>query len=375
MSRNKKVIIVLVLLISLMMTKVGHARNLAFENYKQAVMAFESQDWSQAKQHLDQVILNDLAYSDYMAKSVYLKSLLLAAEIERDIKLKEAFIAGEEKLDFAQEDLREKFKMQADNYQLQAKRKVDTLLGLANYLAINLPPVEIDIDLPHNRRGYDQQVLEEIESGEEVAEDNLKELEERILMQGVYDYLNLTVGTKTDIFDNNFVIRAEEGDSLFSLAREHNIPLQLLVEVNNHLQNPNRIYPEQKIYIPQVENYYINYPAYFYYLSYVSYQANQRRKEEISELVEKAYQLTAKDDGPSLGEESKGLVALMRLDEYEQRITEKTKTIEELESNYQFLLQEVEELTLNLNEEELEDEKEEKEEESDFDPTQEPLDY
>nr|WP_282580179.1 LysM peptidoglycan-binding domain-containing protein [Natroniella sulfidigena] len=194
-------------------------------------------------------------------------------------------------------------------------------------------------------------------------------------MQGVYDYLNLTVGTKTDIFDNNFVIRAEEGDSLFSLAREHNIPLQLLVEVNNHLQNPNRIYPEQKIYIPQVENYYINYPAYFYYLSYVSYQANQRRKEEISELVEKAYQLTAKDDGPSLGEESKGLVALMRLDEYEQRITEKTKTIEELESNYQFLLQEVEELTLNLNEEELEDEKEEKEEESDFDPTQEPLDY
>lgn len=358
-----------------MMTKVGFARSLAFENYKQAVMAFESQDWPQAKQHLDQVILNDLSYSDYLAKSIYLKSLLLAAEIERDIKLKEAFKAGEEELDFAQEELREEFKVQADNYQLQAKRRVDTLLGLANYLAANLPPVEIDIDLPHNRRSYDQQTLERIKSGEVVAEESLKELEERVLAQGVYDYLNLTVGTKTDIFDNKFVIRAEEGDSLFSLARKYDIPLQLLVGVNNQLQNPNRIYPGQRIYIPQVENYYINYPAYFYYLSHVSYQANQRRREEISELVEKAYQLTSKDDEPRLDEESKGLAALMRLDEYEARIVEKRKTIEELEGNYQFLLHEVEELRANLNEDETEDKQEKNQRENDFDPTQGSLDY
>ncbi|WP_408955901.1 LysM peptidoglycan-binding domain-containing protein [Natroniella sp. ANB-PHB2] len=375
MKRNKKTISILLLIFILMMTKVGFTRDLAFENYKQAVMAFESQDWPQAKKHLDQVILNDLSYSDYLAKSIYLKSLLLAAEIERDIKLKNAFKAGEKELGFAQKELREEFNGQADNYQRQSKRKVDTLLGLANYLAVNLPPVEIDINLPHNRRGYDQQVLERIKSGVVVAEESLKELEERMLMQGIYDYLNLTLGTKTDIFNNNFVIRAEKGDSLFTLARKYEIPLQLLVKANNHLQNPNKIYPEQRIYIPQVENYYINYPSYFYYLSYVSYQANQKRREEISDLVEKAYQLTSKDGGPRLEEESKGLVALMRLDEYEKRIAEKRETIEEMESNYQFLLQEVEKLRVNLNQDETKDEQERGQKEYGSDPTQEPLDY
>jgi LysM repeat protein len=300
---------------------------------------------------LNQIVLNDLSYSEYLAKAIYLKSILLTSEIKSDLEIKEHILEGQKTIPLEEQDKREELKLEADSYNLAAQRKVDTLLGLANYLLSNLPPVELDMATIPNVGQPNLNVKEQLKQGDSVTEEQLNTLHRDLTLQKINQYLNLTLGVKE--FNNLFVIKAKRGDTLLDLADNYELPVSLLIEVNNHIDNPNLIYPGQKIYIPRVNSSYINYPSYFYYLSTVAYRANKERKEEINRLVVSAYQLTDNKNRHSINykEKAEELAEKMEVTEYQKRLEEQSAKIdnqndqlEEIKEKYDQLLEELSEL-------------------------------
>ncbi|GAB6098701.1 hypothetical protein JCM16358_05800 [Halanaerocella petrolearia] len=355
--KKSKIIVLSLLVISLLgFNSVVVANNLPFENYKLAVKSFEAKDWESTKHYLDKVILNDLSYSNYLAKSIYLKTILLAAEVERDLQLKKAFKAGREQVPLSQQEKREEFKNQFKDYQLKAERKVDTLVGLANYLVSNLPPLEVNLGYQYGVGSYNPAQLSEIKKGVMPQQQPLEQLEEDLLAKKINEYLKMSLKLKG--FNDISVVRADKGDNLYKLSKEYNIPFYLLLSANNHLSNPDNIYPGQKIYIPQLNNTYIDYPAYFYYLSQLSYEVNPKRREDITRLVVKAYQLTNQGN-KSIDQEARDLTNEMNVDQYNNRfkaqsklIARQNKELKELRKKYNKLLEELQRLKSNLNEDE-----------------------
>lgn len=351
-----KSVIIFILIAMIASSSIVLANNLPFEDYKLAVRALKDQDWEQAENYLDSVILGDLSYSNYLAKSIYLKTIILAAKIDKDVLLKDSFLLGSRNLDVEEEELREDFKVKINNYKLTAKRQVDTLIGLSNYLVANIPPVEVGVNNLYNTGTYDQDLITAIQSGIMVGQGELKGLEEDILARKINKYLGLTLGIRSNILEDVFVVRAEKGDNLYQTAKRYEVPVQLLIRVNSHISNPDKIYPGEKIYIPKVDNSYIDYPAYFYYISSLAYQANQERKDDIARLVAKAYQLTNNDGNVDVG--SQALLSKIEADRYKEYITqhsdeikEQTEELSELKKRYKKLLEELEKLSKEDDEE------------------------
>ncbi|WP_018247593.1 LysM peptidoglycan-binding domain-containing protein [Orenia marismortui] len=374
MKTNKSIVMSVLLVLILIINFQVLAKDLPFEIYKQGVISFENQDWSEADHYFDEIVLNDLSYSDYLAKSIYLKTILLAAEIDKNMELKNIFSIGANEIPFKEKDRREEFALKIDNYQLDAKRKVDTLIGLANYLVANLPPLEINIDIKNNNSwDYNPEWINQIKSGSLLSEAKLEILENGILAEKVKDYLQLTLEAQS--FNNLFVVKAEEGDNLYYLSKKYEVPLSLLLKLNSHIENPDMIYPNERIYMPKRNYSTINYPAYFYYTSNISYQANIKRKDDISRLVVKAYQLT---NGDMSDINYKDLISEVEIKEYRDKIKMQTeqirlqdKEIEEIKNKYNQLikeLQKVKDQTENkTNNPGVKD--------GDYDPTKDPLDY
>ncbi|GAB6136969.1 LysM peptidoglycan-binding domain-containing protein [Halanaerobaculum tunisiense] len=339
---------------------VANANRLPFENYKLAVQSFENKNLDQAKSYLDEVILKDFSSSNYLAKSIYLKSIILVSEINKDLKLNETFKQGREQIPISQEEKRQQFKMQAKDYQLQAERKVDTLIGLANYLVSNLPPLELNLDYPSQVGNYNPAKVTDIKQGTSPKQDNLEKLEEDLLSKQINRYLQLSLGLKG--FGNVSVIRANKGDNLYKLAKQYNVPFHMILSANDQLTDPDELYPGEKIYIPQVDNAYLDYPAYFYYLSQLSYQVNPSRKEDIMRLVTKAYQLTNQQNESVDKKDTKQLTNKINLEEYDRTIEEQSSLIakqqqelQELKKKYDQLLQRLKELKSEEDEENEED--------------------
>ncbi len=362
---------------------VAFSRDLAMENYRQGILAFETQDWSEARYYFDEVIMNDFQYSEYRAKSIYLKTILLAAEIDKNLELSQAFMLGEERVEFTNKELIKEFSLKKQNYQLQAEQKVDTLIGLANYLVNNLQPLNLNLEIHNINSNPNYSIVNKIKAGNQISNKDLDYLEEIIFLEKVNKYLSLTLNGES--FNNLFVVRAEEGDNLYYLAQKYNVPLQLLIDVNNHIKNPDRIYPTEKVYIPRVDAYFINYPAYFYYLAETSYRANPSRNEDISRLVFKAYQLTSANDSSvngsnytQLDEDIKNYQEKINLQAEQLKVQE--EDLEKVRNKYNQLIAELKEIK-----EVLENKKENKKENSfyDFDnsedikynPDQDSLDY
>ncbi|WP_035571290.1 LysM peptidoglycan-binding domain-containing protein [Halonatronum saccharophilum] len=371
---------ILTLVFLLGVNSVGFANDLPFENYKLGVDAFERGDWVEAERHFDRVIMRDLSHSDYLSKSIYFKTVILAAQIERDLKLEEAFIIGEGELPFDQREKREEFKNLAQNYRRDSQRKVDTLIGLNNHLLNNLPPLNIEIDNVRNRYRYDSGLISDIQNGIMVDDNGIRELEEGILAENISKYLDLTLGV--DSFDNIFLTSAREGDSLYYLAQKYEVPLRLLIDLNTHIRNPNLIYPDQKVYIPRVNSSTINYPSYFYYISDIAYQANPRRRDDITKLVFKAYQLTNDSKVNNLTVDPVRLIEEFEISEYseqlrmqEKKIGSQREEIGRIKNMYQKLIKELQ----GLKEEEPEKDSQQEERltpsEEGYDPTDDPLYY
>ena len=382
---KNKIATVLVVLIMLMFinSNLEAANNSAFQNYKLAVKYLKQQDLDQAKQYLDQIVLDDLPYSEYLAKAIYLKTILLTAEIKSDLEVKEYILKGQETIPLEEKDKRETFKMEADSFNLKAKRKVDTLLGLTNYLLANLPPVEININQIPNVGQANINVVNQITNGDIPADEKLNTLERDLTLKNINQYLESTLGVKE--FNNLFVIKAQEGDTLSDLAVDYNLPVSLLVEVNSHIENPDLILPGQKIYIPRVSSSYINYPSYFYYLSTVAYQANKERTQEINRLVVSAYQLTDQKNNINIDyqKKSKELAKTMELTQYKNRLENQAEKIDSQDRQLKRLKEKYNKLLEELNKIK-EDEKEEsnqqslqleEETNSDYNPDEDPLSY
>ena len=60
----------------------------------------------------------------------------------------------------------------------------------------------------------------------------------------------LSVGQALIIPNNNTRSTVSRGDTLYSIARRHGVSLQRLMAANPEIANPNRIYPGQKVVIP-----------------------------------------------------------------------------------------------------------------------------
>ncbi|PRX31056.1 LysM domain-containing protein [Orenia metallireducens] len=353
----KKFGIVIVLVISIVFSSsIIFANGLPFEKYKEGLISFENQDWSEAEQYFDEIILEDLSYSEYLAKSLYLKTILLAAKIDRDVELQKVFTSGEKAVSFKEGELKNDLKNKANDYKLSAKRQVDTLIGLANYLLTNLPPLNLDIDFINNRWDYDPEWIDTIKEGNMISEERLNVLENGILAERVKDYLDLTLGASS--FNNIFVITAERGDNLYYLSKEYNVPLDLLLDLNKHIEDPNLIYPNEKIYIPKRSTLAINYPAYFYYISNISYQANKERKEDITRLVFRAYQLTSDKSHIPYPKDYEIFMEGIEVQDYQQKVTAQAKEIRtqdqkinEMEAKYNELMKELQQLKSSLDKE------------------------
>ena len=356
---RKKIVIILILLImsAFINSQIEAATNTAFQNYSLAVQSLKQKDLQQAKQYLDQIVLEDLPYSEYLAKAIYLKSVLVTAEVKSDLKIKDYISEGQKKIALANQDKRERFKTEADSYGLEAKRKVDTLLGLTNYLLANLPPVEFDINQIPDVGQPNANTVEKISTGNLPTEAELNSLQRDLTLQHINQYLNLTLGVKE--FNNLFVIKAKKGDTLSNLAANYNLPVSLLIEVNSHVEEPNLIYPGQKIYIPRVNSSYINYPSYFYYISVASYEANKERKQEINRLVVSAYELTDQKNNVDIDYKSKTeeLAKSMEVTEYKEQLEKQSEKIDnqnrklkQLKRKYNELLDKLEQLKEKQNE-------------------------
>jgi LysM repeat protein len=352
--KNKYGVVICLVISIFFSSSIIFASELPFEKYKEGLMSFENQDWAEADQYFDEIILEDLSYSEYLAKSLYLKTILLAAEIDRDVQLQKVFASGEKAVSFKDKELKKKLKNKTNDYELSAKRKVDTLIGLANYLLANLPPLNMEIDFINNRWDYNPEWLNTIKKGKMIPEEKLSILENGLLGERVKDYLDLTLGV--DSFNNIFVVNAEKGDNLYYLAKEYNVPLDLLLKMNKHIENPDLIYPNEKIYVPKRSSYAVNYPAYFYYISNISYQANKERKEDITRLVFRAYQLTSEKSHVPYPEDYEIFMEGIEIQDYQQKVTAQAKEIKtqdqkinEIEAKYNELMKELEELKSNLD--------------------------
>jgi len=382
---KKKFGVLIALVISIVFSSsTVFANGLPFEKYKEGLLSFENQDWSEAEQYFDEIILEDLSYSEYLAKSLYLKTILLAAQIDRDVELQKTFESGEKAVSFKDEELKEKLKNKANDYELAAKRKVDTLIGLANYLLANLPPLNMDIDFSNNRWDYNPEWIDTIKAGKMISEDRLNIIEKGLLGEKVKDYLDLTLGV--DSFNDIFVVTAEQGDNLYYLAKKYDVSLDLLLNLNKHIENPNLIYPNEKIYIPKQSSFAINYPAYFYYVSNISYQANKERKEDITRLVFRAYQLTSEQSNIPYPKDYENFMEGIEIQDYQRKVTAQAKEIEsqdkkinEMEAKYNELMKELEELKSNLdddnNKKKNNDDLLEDSDYEDYNPAEDPLTY
>ncbi|MGM0369651.1 MAG: LysM peptidoglycan-binding domain-containing protein [Bacillota bacterium] len=348
MKKNIAVVLTCLIMLVFISFSVEAANNSAFQNYRLAISSLKQKNLDETKQYLDQIVLDDLSYSEYLAKAIYLKSILLTSEIKSDLEIKEHILEGQKKIPLEDQDKREELKQEADSYNLAAQRKVDTLLGLANYLLSNLPPIELDMTTIPDVGQPNVNIMEQIEQGDLASEEQLNTLQRDLTLKKMNQYLNLTLGVKE--FNNLFVIKAKQGDTLLDLADNYELPVSLLIEVNNHIDNPNLIYPGQKIYIPRVNSSNINYPSYFYYLSTVSYSANKERKEEINRLVVSAYQLTDNKNRHSVNykEKAEELAEKMEVTEYQKRLEEQSDKIdsqnnqlEEIKEKYDQLLEEL----------------------------------
>ncbi len=352
--RKIGIILLLLAIVFLNSPEVFSQQNLPFQDYRLALRAVEDSNWDQAHDYLDRVITRDYARSNYLAKSIYLKTILLTAELDRDLRLKKAFLTGEEGLDVEEEELRAEYGEKVRGYEEDAKRRVDTLIGLSNYLLSNLPPVEVELSKMTFGTGYSENDLEAIKSGELIAEDYLRGLEEDLFDEKVSKYFRSTLGMQSDVFDNVHTIRAREGDNLSQISDKYDVPLTLLIRINDHIRNPDRIEPGERIYIPRTANSYIDYPAYFYYLSQLAYQANPDRRDDVMRMVAKAYQLTGSKE--QIDSEMKALTYEMEADDYRDHVEESTEYIaeqdeelEELMEKYEALLEEFSQLREELD--------------------------
>ncbi len=379
MKKSSLITVILLLILLVTINTIGLASNLPFEEYKQGLKALKYQEWEQAMNYFDEIILNDLSHSNYMAKSIYLKTIILAAQTERALELNSLFLNGEEQISFEEKEVKEEFHNIAANYRLQAKRDVDTLIGLANYLVANLPPLKIDLNKLNFNRDYNENLTDKIRSGVIISDKELKRLEDYLLIKKINKYLRLTLGVKA--FNNYYITTAEDGDTLHKLSKKYEVPLSLLVGVNDQIEDPDKIYPDQNIYIPKMTQSYINYPAYFYYISHLSYQANRNRKEDITRLVLKAYQLTnrSKKVDQDFTDESKELLRRTRDDKYEQMIKIQSREIETQKEEIKIIKKKYDRLLSQLQEmkTELEEKKDKKERvrENEYDLADDPLDY
>ncbi|AGB41560.1 LysM domain-containing protein [Halobacteroides halobius DSM 5150] len=359
MNKSKLVIIIILLSCLFTFNSTMLANNLLpFQNYKLAVKSFEAKNLEKTKQYLDQIILNDLTYSNYLAKAIYLKTIILAAEIERNMELKKVFKIGRSNIALSAQQQRAKFENKLNNYQLAADRKVDTLVGLANYLVSNLPPVEMNLNYSYNVGNYDAARLSQIKSGTMPKQSSLKKSEEDLLAKKINHYLKMTLGVRG--FNNVSTIRADKGDSLYSISKDYQLPFYLVLSVNNQLKNPSEIYPGQKIYLPQTSSTYINYPAYFYYLSELCYQVNPKRREAVMRLVVKAYHLTNKEE--PIDKQAQRLADEVNLDQYKNKfqkqsrlIKKQNKKLELLKEKYNQLLYQLQKIKSNFKETKQED--------------------
>ncbi len=380
---KKKISLISLFIIALLIVSSSPllARDLAVENYKLAVRSLEAREWEEAQHYLDEVILDDLSQSEFFAKAIYLKSVLLAAKTERNIKLAEQFSVGEERIGIDNREQQKEFKLKAENYKRKARQNVDTIIGLANYLVANLPPLQVNLDYLYKNSGYNQTVLSTIESGTVPAEEKLAQLESDLMAKQINKYLQLTLSVKE--FNNLSVIRAREGDNLYDLAEAYEVPFYLMLSANSHIEDPNKIYPGEKIYVPQVTSSYVSYPPYFYYLSQLAYAANPERKQDIMRLVEKAYQLTNAEEATSeeyVRKKSKELGSEMEQEDYKQRLQNQEEKIEtqqkelkELRDKYDKLLSKLQKLTSDSEGEE--EQQESTPEADDYNPEQDPLTY
>lgn len=334
---------------SVFITSQLEAANTPFQNYKLALNALEQKDVTETKQYLDRIILSDLPYSEYLAKAIYLKTILITAEVKSNLKIKEYILTGQEKLPLDQEAMRERFKKEAASYSLEAKRKVDTLLGLTNYLLSNLPPVEFDMRRIPNIGQPNNNIVEEISNGSLPPAAELNTLERDLTLDHINKYLDRTLGVEE--FNNLFVIKAKNRDTLSNIAQQYDVPVALLIEVNSQIEDPNLIYPGQKIYIPRVSSSYINYPPYFYHISVAAYEANKERKKEINRLVTSAYQLTDQKNNIDINYKSKAkdLAKTMEVTEYQQQLEEQAEKIDEQNRQLKQLRKKYNELLNKLN--------------------------
>ena len=357
---RKEITVILILLVmSVFITSQAEAAtNSAFQNYKLAVQSLQAKDLDQTEEYLDRIVLADLPYSEYLAKAIYLKTILITSEVKSDLKIKDYIAEGETKIPLTNEDKRERFNKEADSYELEAKRKVDTLLGLSNYLLANLPPVEFDMRRIPNIGQPNVNTIEEISSGNLPSQEMVNTLQRDLTLENINKYLNLTLGVKK--FNNLFVIKAQNRDTLSHIAQNYNLPVSLLIQVNSQIEDPDLIYPGQKIYIPRVNSSHINYPSYFYYISVASYEANKERKEEINRLVVSAYQLTEQKDNIDVDYKSKAkeLSETMEVTEYKEQLEEQDEKIDdqsqklkELKRKYNELLNQLEQLKKKQEEE------------------------
>ncbi|MGM0502538.1 MAG: LysM peptidoglycan-binding domain-containing protein [Bacillota bacterium] len=363
--KNKIAIILIVLMmVSFISSNIATANNTDFQNYSLAVKYLKQQDLDRAKQYLDQIVLDSLPYSEYLAKAIYLKTILVTAEIKSDLMVKDYILEGTEKIALEEENKRDEFKTKADSYELEAKRKVDTLLGLANYLLANLPPVEIETNKISNVGQPNADVVDQIKSGSLPAEEKMNSLERDLTLKNINKYLEYTLGVKE--FNNLFVIKAEQGDTLSEIAANYGLPVSLLIQVNDHIENPNLILPGEKVYVPRVNSSHINYPSYFYYLSVASYEANKERQQEINKLVASAYQLTDQKNNANIDyqEKSKELAESMQNTQYKNRLQEQTEKIENQNRQLEQLKEKYDKLMEQLNKLKKEQEEEEENQES-----------
>ncbi|MFO7819081.1 MAG: LysM peptidoglycan-binding domain-containing protein [Halanaerobacter sp.] len=358
---QKEITVVLILLImSVFITsQVQAVNNSAFQNYKLAVQSLQAKDLEQAEEYLDKIVLADLPYSEYLAKAIYLKTILITSEVKSDLKIKDYISEGETKIPLENEEKRERFSQEKDSYELEAKRKIDTLLGLSNYLLSNLPPVEFDFERIPDIGQANTNTIEEISSGDLPDQEMLNTLQRDLTLQNFNQYLDLTLGVKE--FNNLFVIKAQKRDTLSKIAENYDLPVSLLMEVNSQIEDPNMIHPGQKIYIPRVNSSHINYPSYFYHISVASYEANKERKEEINRLVVSAYQLTEEKDNMDFDYKSKAkeLSESMETREYKEQLKKQSEKIDnqnqelkELRGKYNELLDQLEKLQDEKNEDE-----------------------
>jgi len=389
MNKSRLVSVLLLLVLILSVNLIGLASDLPFENYKQGLKALEYHQWDQAINYFDEIILNDLSHSDYMAKSIYLKTIMLAAETEGALELNNLFVAGEGKIPFEDKESRDKFDNFAADYQLKAKRNIDTLIGLANYLVANLPPLQMEIDKLYFGTAYNSNLKPKIREGTMISDDELQKLEEELLVKNINKYLRLTLGIKA--LDDYYVTTAKNRDSLHKLSKQYEVPLPLLIATNTQIEDPDKIYPNQKIYIPKITQSCVNYPAYFYYISHLSYQANHNRREDITRLVLKAYQLTNNSNELNYDytEESKRFLAKTTDDKYEEMIKIQSKQLEiqekeikNIKRKYDKLLVQLQEIKTELRKENDKDKnkskdffEEDSEDENKYDTSNDPLDY